>query len=102
MSILVTVEVAAKAGSFDAMKKMFMATLTDTAQFDGCHGVIAHTDQNKANTVMMVGDWESRAHYEKYIAWRAETESMEVLQALAAGPPIIRYFDRLEESTSAA
>ena len=89
-------------GSFDAMKKMFMATPTATAQFDGCHGVIAPTDQNKANTVMMVGDWESRAHYEKYIAWRAETGGMEVLQALAAGPPIIRYFDRFDGSASAA
>jgi quinol monooxygenase YgiN len=40
--------------------------------------------------------WDSRQHYEKYLAWRTETGVADQLVAMLAAPPSIRYFERVD------
>ena len=40
--------------------------------------------------------WDSRQHYEKYLAWRTETGAVNQLGAMLAAPPSIRYFERID------
>lgn len=96
MSVVITLEVEAKDGSINELKKMFNETLPDTRAYDGCEYVIAYTDQDKPNSVFLIEGWTSREHYEKYITWRKESGALEMLGALVAGPPTIRFFDAFD------
>jgi quinol monooxygenase YgiN len=40
--------------------------------------------------------WDSRPHYEKYLAWRTETGTMASLGTKLKAPPSIRYFERVD------
>jgi quinol monooxygenase YgiN len=44
---------------------------------------------------ILVEYWDSRVHYEKYAAWRTETGVMDKIGTMLAGPPNIRYFERI-------
>ena len=47
-------------------------------------------------TIVMVEHWDSKAHYEKYLAWREETGVLSDFGALLEGAPMIRFFDVLD------
>jgi len=96
MSVVVTLECKAKAGSMDELKSTLSSVLPDTRTFDGCHGVVAYTDQDDGDAVFLIEHWDSRAHYEKYFQWRVDTGAIDALGALLAGPPTIRYFDAFD------
>ena len=42
---------------------------------------------------VLVEQWQSRAHYEKYFAWREETGAMAQLGDALVAPPSLRYLD---------
>ena len=42
---------------------------------------------------MLVEQWQTRAHYEEYFAWREETGAVAQLVEQLEGPPSLRYFD---------
>jgi quinol monooxygenase YgiN len=42
---------------------------------------------------VIVEQWDTRGHYEKYLAWRTESGVMDEFAAMMAGPPNIRFFD---------
>jgi quinol monooxygenase YgiN len=50
-------------------------------------------NQEDPEVVLIVEQWDSRQHYERYLAWRAERGDMEIFGAMMAGPPNIRFFD---------
>ncbi len=50
-------------------------------------------NQDDPDVLVAVEEWESKAHYEKYLAWRTETGVMDNLKELIAEPPSIRYFE---------
>ena len=43
--------------------------------------------------VVLVGKWESKEKYEKFLGWRQERGDMEILAGALAGEPGIRYFN---------
>jgi quinol monooxygenase YgiN len=40
--------------------------------------------------------WDSRQHYDHYLAWRYESGVVEKLGAMLNGPPSIRYYERVD------
>jgi quinol monooxygenase YgiN len=96
MSVLVLLEPEAADGKIDELIAVFNAVLPDTRAFDGCEGVTVHRDQDAPNKLVLVERWASRPHYERYFQWRLDRGDIEKLGALAAGPPVIRYFDEVE------
>jgi hypothetical protein len=42
---------------------------------------------------MFFGQWVSRPHYERYLAWRTETGTLNELAEKIAGEPIWTFYD---------
>lgn len=40
--------------------------------------------------------WDSKAHFEKYAAWRTETGFVEKFIAMLAEPPNVRFLERAD------
>lgn len=95
MSVLILVDVKIKPQSFDDLKNWMRNNLHDTRAFDGCNGITIQRNQDDPNNVIFVEDWESRSHYEKYLAFRSERGDIEDLMAWAEGEPKFVYLDNI-------
>ncbi len=93
MPVSVLLEVKVKPEHLDDFTGAAKGAFPDTRAFDGNLEIYAVQNQDETNTFVLVEKWESKAHHQKYLAWRTETGFMEKLGALLAGPPSIRYFD---------
>ncbi len=93
MAVKILLELEAKPGSGADLLAVFREILPDTRAYDGCIGVETLQGQDDAEELVLVETWESRAHYEKYFAWRQETGLVARLGEMVAGPPRLRYFD---------
>jgi quinol monooxygenase YgiN len=67
--------------------------LPDTLTYDGCAGVTMYQNQDDSTTIVLLEPWASRAHHERYLAWRTERGELAALVAMLTGPPTIRYFN---------
>ena len=95
MSIKVILEVQAKPECVDELKATFEAILPDTRSYTGCIEVKVLANQDDPANLILLEQWQTRADYEAYVAWRTEQGTLESLGALMASPPIVRYFDNL-------
>ena len=96
MATMVLLEAKSQPGGIDTLKSAFVEVLPDTRAYDGCHGVTVHQDQDDPDVLVLVETWETREHYERYLAWRVETGLIGQLETMLAGPPSIRYFDDVD------
>jgi len=96
MRVTVLLEVVAKPACVDDLIGMFTENLKQTRVYDGCIDVYMTRSQEDPNEIVLVEEWETRQHYERYLAWRAETGVVDKLNGMAAAAVIVRYFDRLE------
>jgi len=96
MSELVLVEFKVKPESVSGMKSYLAEILPDTRVYEGCQEIEAYFNMEDAGTIILVERWTSRAHYEKYFAWRKETGVLDKIGSMLAGPPSIQYFQRIE------
>jgi quinol monooxygenase YgiN len=71
------------------------AELHNTRGFDGCNSITVQRNQDDSNNIVIVEDWDSRQHYETYLAWRQDRGDMDKMGAWVAGAPTIRYFQNL-------
>ncbi|PCH60501.1 MAG: antibiotic biosynthesis monooxygenase [SAR86 cluster bacterium] len=95
MTVNVLLEVNAKPECLEELKSTFENILPDTRNYDGCVEVRVVGNQDDVLNLILVETWQSRQHYEKYLAWRQETGALEALGALLSQPPRIRYYDDL-------
>ncbi|MCH9670932.1 MAG: antibiotic biosynthesis monooxygenase [Gammaproteobacteria bacterium] len=93
MATTILLEATAKAGTGASLVAFFKSILADTRAYDGCIGVEVCTNQDEPDVVVLIERWESRAKYEKYLGWRAETGVVDKIVAQIEGAPSIRYFD---------
>jgi quinol monooxygenase YgiN len=93
MTTQVILEFRAKADCIEGSRAFLKRVLPDTRGYDGC--VTLHVVQNQDDpaSIVIVEQWDTRGHYERYLAWRTETGIMEEFTALMDGPPSIRFFD---------
>ncbi len=96
MSVLVLLEVQVKPEDISDMKSYMSEILPDTRAYDGCQGIDVYFNTEDTSSMVGVEHWDSRAHHEKYMAWRTETGVMDKIGTMFAGPPSIRYFERID------
>ncbi|MFQ5743396.1 MAG: putative quinol monooxygenase [Acidobacteriota bacterium] len=96
MAIMVLVEAKAKAESTGELKESMGKLFPDTRAYDGCRGITAYQDLDDEQTVVLVEFWDTREHYERYLAWRTETGVIAQLVAMLEGEPSIRYFETMD------
>ncbi|MEM7250307.1 MAG: antibiotic biosynthesis monooxygenase family protein [Pseudomonadota bacterium] len=93
MAATILLEVTAKAGTGDKLVEFFKSILVDTRAYDGCKSVDVYRNMDSPDVVVLVEQWESKAHYEKYLGWRSETGVVDQIVSQIDGAPSIRYFD---------
>ena len=96
MAVLVLLEAKAKADAVDSLKDFLRPRLPQTRDFDGCQGIKIYLDPGDGRTFVFVEYWDSKAHYERYLAWREETGELAQLFSMLEGEPSIRYFDQVD------
>ena len=96
MSVTVLLEATVKPECIDELVKMFAENFKQTRAYDGCIDVYMNRSHDDPNELVLVEEWETRPHYEHYIAWRTETDVSEKLAGMLSAPAIFRYFDRLD------
>jgi quinol monooxygenase YgiN len=96
MSVLVVGDIQVKPEDVSNMKSLLAEALVDTRAYDGCQGIDVYSNTEDSGNIVLIEYWDSRAHHEKYLAWRTETGFMDKVGAMLAGPPSIRYFERID------
>jgi quinol monooxygenase YgiN len=93
MSVTAIIELPAQRDKLEELKDTITAMLPDTLTYDGCAGVTLNQNQDDSTTIVLLETWASRAHHERYLAWRTERGEVATLVAMLTGPPLIRYFN---------
>ncbi len=96
MSVLVIVEIQAKPENVSDVKALLAGLLPGTRAYDGCQRIDAYSNTEDSGNMVFVDRWDSRAHFEKYLAWRTETGSIDRFGDMLSGPPSIRYFEKAD------
>jgi quinol monooxygenase YgiN len=96
MSVIVLLEAQVKPEAVDEIKASLKALLPDARAYDGCQGIDIYGNTEDRCNLVFYERWDSREHYEKYLAWRTETGVMDQLGAMLTAPPSIRFFERVD------
>jgi len=67
--------------------------LVDTRAFDGCKSVKTFVDADNPDNVVLIEEWDSRSHNDRYMAWRVESGLIEMLAPILARPLDIHFLD---------
>lgn len=93
MGCYVTVEITAKKGTAPAMLEAMREALPVTRSRDGCQSLELMVNQDEPENMVVLMRWQSRKHYDTYLAWRRETGVVEQFAAATEGGLSIRFFD---------
>jgi len=96
MSALVLLEGQVHLDKIADMKTHLAQVLPDTRIYGGCQGVDVYFNMDNPGNVVVVEQWESRAHYDQYLQWRMETGVIDKVSAMLDGPCSFRYFERAD------
>jgi quinol monooxygenase YgiN len=70
--------------------------LPDTRGYDGCLGIRGLSNQDDSNNIVLIEEWESRGHYDRYLQWRTDTGFIEAMGGMLAGEPKFTYLEVLD------
>jgi quinol monooxygenase YgiN len=93
MTCQVLLEFKLKPGNRDKLVAWMRKILPDTRSYEGCVGLHLTQNQDDRDSFIVVEQWDSRAHYEKYFQWRSESGILAELADMLDGAPSIRYCD---------
>jgi quinol monooxygenase YgiN len=57
----------------ETLVQAFPAALPDTRAFAGCRNVNIYRSNHDQNKILLIEEWDSQEAYEKYLAWRKES-----------------------------
>ena len=84
MSHVVIAEFHAAHGKLDDLLAALKQALPETRAYDGCLGLDSWLDEERS-TVVLTEQWTSFDHYDRYLAWRAETGVLGAVATLLDG-----------------
>ena len=93
MSCLVIVEFLCNPGSSQDFIDMCRRNYPVTRAFDGCKYVFLSVDQVNENSLVMVEEWDSKEHHQRYVAFRETDGTSDLMDPLLVSPPRVRYLD---------
>ena len=96
MAITVTLTFSIKPERTEEFKSLLESLLPDTRAYDGCLRVDVYQDQDSPGTVLLIEDWTSKEHQQKYQAWRDEIGTGAVVGPFLVGEPQFKYLDKLD------
>ena len=79
----------------------FLAALHDalaaTRGFDGCEAVDTYVDVDRPGLVILLESWPTKDHHRRYLQWRRESRTGEVLAPFLSGPITFHYLQARPE-----
>lgn len=93
MATIVLLDIPATDATRDAVLKCLQEALPTTRAFAGCEGLELLVNQDEKANILVYERWASRAHYDAYRAFRAETGFSASFRAMFPSPPVVRVFD---------
>jgi quinol monooxygenase YgiN len=96
MGIVATLRLPVQPDKVEQLKSFLKADLPDTRQFEGCQAVSVYQDEDVPASIVVWGTWDSRNHFEKYLAWRTARGDQQALGAMLAAPPAVSYLDPVD------
>jgi len=94
MTTLVLLEGKVRPGGLRRLEEFLVKQLPATRAFDGCQSLNCYVNKEDL-TFVAAQRWDSRSHYEAYLAWRKETNVYSEFEQLIDGEVLIRYFEQL-------
>ncbi len=94
MSVTVILAFSVQPERAEEFKLVLKGLLPDTRAYDGCQSVDVYQDQDNPGQIQLIENWESKAHQQRYQAWREETHVAEVVGPFMSGEPTFRFFDK--------
>lgn len=92
-TVTVTLELALKPEAVEDFSKQIPEVLKETREFPGYVDIAVHRNADEPNRIILVEEWETRAAYEAYIAFRTETGFMDTLAEILTEPLRLNYWD---------
>ena len=93
MTVSVLLEGTLKEGLTDQFEEICTDAFKVTRAFDGCQNInLTFNVENKHNYVL-TEVWDSKEHYEKYLAFRTEDGTIAAVTEMCSEGPTIRIFD---------
>ena len=96
MPVTVTLKFDIKPERADEFKSLLESLLPDTRAYDGCLKVDVYQDQDSPGRILLVENWSSKQHQQKYQAWRDESGIADVVGPFLAREPSFNYLDKLD------
>ena len=92
MPVTVTLAFSVIPERAEAFKALLRELLPDTRAYEGCLKVNVYEEQENPGRIYLVEDWESKAHQQRYQAWRDQSGIANVVGPYLAGEPRFNYF----------
>ena len=96
MTVTIIASLEVKPDCIEQVEKEMRENFSDSRAFDGCENLNAYRDQDSPTSIVLYQQWESKAKYEKYLAWRTESGFFARLAENLSGPPSIHYYDHVD------
>ena len=93
MTVSVLLEGVLKEGQVEKFTELCKKAYKVTRAYDGCQGINLTLNVENNNNFVMTETWESKEHYERYLAFRTEDGTVELIGSLCDEGPSIRIFD---------
>ena len=94
MAVTVLVELKAKPDCAQALKSLWRGCMADTRAYDGCIDIFVYENQDESANFVLIENWESKAQYDRYLAWRTETGFVEQVISKCEGDLRFGFYDR--------
>src|ERR1700690_1469182 len=95
MSTHVVTEFKTKPGRAEALVTILSEALPDSLAHQGCEAISLRRNQDDSTNIVSLTQWDSRRHYDEYLAWRTEAGLTDEIDDMLIEPMSIRYFDEL-------
>ena len=93
MTASVLLEGVLKDGEVENFTEIAREAFKVTRADDGCIEINLTLNVENRNNFVLTEKWESKEHYEKYLAFRTEDGTVELIGSLCDEGPTIRIFD---------
>ena len=93
MPVSVLLEGVLKEGLVDEFVEICKGAYPVTRAYDGCQGINLTLDVDDPKNYVMTEIWDSKEHYEQYLAFRTEDGTVDAITAMSEEGPVIRIFD---------
>lgn len=87
MTLTVILTLNVRSGRSHELRSWLNDNLPHTQSYDGCLSVTALEHDANANKIVLVGRWESRPKWERYIRWRENRGDFQHLAQIIVGEP---------------